>query len=306
MTPPAALSPLALAHLASVYLVWGSTYLAIRFGVAVWPPFVLGTVRFLVAGLGMLAAAKILGHKLALDRRSAVTCLITGFFLFVFGNGAVLLAEQTTSSGLVAILIATTPIWMTLAAWLLGTGRRPSLRVVLSFVLGLSGVGALVVNGGTVTPPNVLLLMLGSAVWASASVWMAKRDPQGSLLVRSAYEMLAGGAGFLALALGHGDLARLGPAMLAPAPLLSVAYLIVFGSCVGFVSFTWVVGNLPPHLAGSYAFVNPVVAVFLGALFGERLTPQALLATVLVVAGVALAAIEPGKQAASQVSALLE
>ncbi|MDI6871760.1 MAG: EamA family transporter [Bacillota bacterium] len=286
------LSPLALTHLAIIYVVWGSTYLAIRFAVAVWPPFLTGVVRFLSAGTLMLLTAKAFGHSLRLDRRALATSFLSGLLLFPVGNGAVLWAEQTTSSGLVATLTATVPIWMTLFAWLMGTHARPSLRVFVALALGLSGVALLVANGGAaVSAANAFILLVGAATWAFASVWVAKRRPAGSLLVRVAYQMLAGGAGFVLLALLHGDGARVGPALLAPKPLLAILYLAVFGSCIGYFSFSWLVAHVPPHIVGTYAFVNPVIAVILGAFFGEAVTAQGVLAIGLVVTGVVLAAL---------------
>ncbi len=288
------LSPLALANLAIVYVVWGSTYLAIRFAVAVWPPFLIGVTRFLAAGTLLLLAAKVMGHSLRLDPHALATSVLSGLLLFPIGNGAVIWAERTISSGLVATVIATVPLWMTLLAWMMGTQTRPSLRVFTALGLGFAGVALLVIDGGgAVSAANALILLVGAGSWAFASVWVAKRQPGGSLLVRSACQMLAGGAGFLLLASLSGELARLDPRLLAPAPLLSVAYLVVFGSCLGYVSFSWLVSHVPPHIAGTYAFVNPVIAVVLGAFFGESISPQAVLAIALVVAGVALAAAVP-------------
>lgn len=288
------LTPLAVANLGIVYLFWGSTYLGIRFALQAWPPFLLGGTRMLTAGALMLLAARALGQPLRLDRHAAVTSIVSGLILFPAGNGSVTWAEQTTPSGLAATLVATVPIWMTLLAWLLGTHARPSLRVIAALGLGLAGVALLVAEGpAAVSPVNSLVLLLGAAAWAFASVWVAKRRPSGPLFVRAAYQMLAGGAGLVAMSLAAGETARVGPALLSPVPLLSLGYLVVFGSCVGFVSFQWLIGHLPPHISGTYAFVNPVVAVILGMLFGEKVTGQTLLAIALVVAGVALAAIVP-------------
>lgn len=296
-----------MANLALVYVFWGSTYLAMRFALSAWPPFLLGAARFLAAGLLMLGAAKFLGQSLRLERQALVTSVVSGLILFPVGNGAVLWAEQTTSSGLAATLIATTPIWMTLAAWFLGTHGRPTLRVAASLGLGLTGVGLLVANGGgAITPTNALILLVGAAFWATTSVWVAKRQPGGSLLVRSAVQMLAGGLGFVVMALFRGEAGRSGPALLTPVPLLAAGYLVVFGSCVGYVAFAWLVGHVPPHIAGTYAFVNPVIAVMLGALFGEQVSPQGILAIVLVVAGVALAAVVPDRTAELERAPLAE
>jgi drug/metabolite transporter (DMT)-like permease len=294
------LSPVALLNLASVYVFWGSTYLAIRFVVAVWPPFLSGATRFAAAGGALLLLARLLGQSLKLNRHSLVTSLVSGLILFPLGNGAVVWAERTTSSGLAATVIATSPVWMTLFGWGLGTHARPTLRVFLSLALGLSGVALLVGSGGVISPASTLILLAGSVAWSFASVWVASRKAQGPILVRSAYQMLAGAVGFTLLAVLAGDPSRITPAMFRPGPLLALAYLVVFGSGLGYLSFAWLVSNVPPHIAGTYAFVNPVFAVLLGTLFGERLTAQTVLAIVLVIGGVVLAAAIPETRARLQ------
>jgi drug/metabolite transporter (DMT)-like permease len=172
------LSPVALANLLIVYVLWGSTYLAIRFAVAAWPPFLLGFVRFVVAGALLLAVTVARGESVRLDRKSLITSVVGGLLFFPIGNGAVVWAEQTTSSGLVATLIATVPLWMAAIGWWLGTGQRPSLRMFASLGLGLVGVAVLVARGRTVVSPlNAAVLMAGAFAWAFTSVWTAKRRP---------------------------------------------------------------------------------------------------------------------------------
>ena len=282
------------AALTVVYLVWGSTYLAIRVAVDTLPPLSMAGVRFLVAG-GLLAAVAVARGDwrdgpvgLAQWRAAA----IVGAALLLGGNGAVVTAERRIPSGVAALLVAMLPFWVALIdrVWF---GRRLGRRATAGLGLGFAGVALLFgrPETGGVDPFAALLCIGASASWAVGSVYARTAPLPRRPLVATSMEMLAGGT-LLALAgmLG-GELASVQPAAFSTASLLALAYLVVFGSLVAFSTFVWLLHNAPLPLVSTYAYVNPVVAVLLGwALLGEPLTPRMLVAATVVVLGVALVA----------------
>lgn len=284
-----------IAAFAAVYLVWGSTYLAIRFAVAELPPFITAGVRFLIAGAILLAWARLRGEPVP-DRRQARGAAIGGLFLLLGGNGAVVWAEQFVPSGIAALIVATLPVWMVLIEWARPGGRRPRAGVFAGLALGLAGIALLIdptaIAGESVHVVGAIVLCFGSISWAAGSIYMRHVPMPGTAITSNAVQMLAGGVGLTLTALAVGELGSLNLAAASPRALASVAYLILFGSLVGYTAYTYILRVSTPARVSTYAYVNPVVAVFLGWAFaGEVVTLRTVAAAAVIVGGVAIITI---------------
>lgn len=279
------------AAFAAVYLIWGSTYLGIRFAIQTLPPFAMGGVRVVVAGVLLYAWTRLRGAPAPTPLHWREAAIVGGLML-LGGNGAVVWAEQRVPSGLTALLVATTPLWMVVLEAL--RGRLPTRWVVAGVGLGLAGIALLVVPGRLagglhVDPLGAGVLVMGSLCWAAGSLYSRRARLPKAALQGVALEMLAGGAGLLLLATAGGEWSRLHLEAVSSTSWLAFAYLIVFGSMIGFSSYLWLLRHTTPARASTYAFVNPVVAVFLGwALAGEPLSARTGLAAAVIVLAVAL------------------
>ena len=282
-----------LAAFAVVYVVWGSTYFGMRVAVETLPPFLMGGVRFLTAGAVLALWVAVRERPRWPSRGEWAWAVATGALLMVVGNGGVVWAEaRGVPSGVVALLAASLALWMVVLDWVRPGGRRPTAAVWAGLLLGLAGVALLVgpgalAGGGGVDPLGAACVLGGSLAWAGGSLLSAGRGRPPSALLGSALQMLCGGALLGVLAFAHGDLAR------AAAPsarsVLAVAYLVVFGSLVGFTAYAWLLRHAAPARVATYAYVNPVVAVALGAaLGGEPLSARVLAAAAVIVGAVAL------------------
>ena len=283
---------------AAVYLVWGSTYLAIRFGVETIPPFILGGTRFLVAGLILAVVSRLRGAP-APRPAEWKAATISGVFMVVGGNGLVCWAELYVPSGLAALLVATVPLWLVAIARL-GPDREIARPLeVVGLGLGLAGVVVLVsgsndeIGVGGATSDQVLIgalaILVASLSWAVGSMYNRRAALPSPPLYGTGLTMIAGGAVLLLVALGTGEFARLSPADIAARSWWSLAYLTLFGSIVAFSAYMWLLRNVRPAAAGTYAYVNPVVALFLGWwLAGEAFTPPMLVGSAIIVAAVVL------------------
>lgn len=274
-----------------VYVVWGSTYLAIRFAIETLPPMLMAGFRFLLSGAMLYAWARLrgAGRPAAVHWRSAA--IVGGLLLFA-GNGIVVWAEQWVDSGLTALLVSTTPLWMVLLSWLRQGGARPGLPVWAGIALGFAGVGLLVnpAGGGAggVSLPAAALLVAASFCWASGSLYSRRAPLPSSPVLATGMEMLAGGAMLLVLGLALGEAGRLDLAAVSTRSLLGFAYLVLFGA-LAFTAYIWVLKAASPALVSTYAYVNPLVAVLLGwALAGEALTARTAIAALVIISGVAL------------------
>ncbi|MCV2488441.1 EamA family transporter [Geodermatophilus sp. YIM 151500] len=279
------------AALGTVYLVWGSTYLAIKYTVTALPPLLAMGGRFLVAGVLLLAAVVLLRGPgvLRMTRSQAATAAVCGLLLLLGGNGMVAVAEQDVDSGLAALLIASTPLWVVALRALLRD--RPSPVTVAGLVLGLVGVGLLLAPGiggpGRLGP--LLLVCLAAALWAGGTVLATRRPLPADPFVTTVVEMLAGGAAMVVVGSLAGEWGRLEPAAVPASSWIALAYLVVAGSLVAYSAYVWLLARAPVSLTTTYAYVNPVVAVALGALFlGEPLTTDVLVGGGIIVAAVAL------------------
>lgn len=274
--------PLAIAlALAALYLIWGSTYLAIRFALeGGFPPFILGGIRFLIAGGLMFAVLRLRGTP-APTRAQWANLAVMGLLLLAFGNGMVNLAEQTVSSGLAAVAVASAPIWMGVFAML--RGDKPTRSEWIGIAIGFVGVVWLNA-GGTLSASmkGLVALLVASLAWSFGSIWSRGRDLPAPFMA-AAGQMLCGGMIMLGMALITGE--RM--ALPTPKGLAAFAYLVVAGSIVGFSAYIWLLHHVRPALASSYAYVNPAIAVVLGAwLAGERASPAELGAMGVILAGV--------------------
>ncbi len=282
-----------LAAFASIYVIWGSTYLAIRFAVETIPPFIMGGIRFVVSGALLFAWARYRGAPRPTMRhwRNAT---VAGGLLLLGGNGAVVWAEQFVPSGLTALLVSILPFWLVIIEWVRPPRRRPHGAVLIGLIVGFTGIVVLVGPGnigghGDVRPIGAVVLILGSLSWAVGSFFSRDADLPQSGLLTTGMEMLGGGtlmliAGALSGELSHFDLHRV-----SRASEMGVLYLITFGSLLGFTSYIWLLDKVSPARLGTYAYVNPVVAVILGwAIASERLSLRTAVAAVIVICAVAL------------------
>jgi drug/metabolite transporter (DMT)-like permease len=275
----------------AVYLCWGMTYLAMRVAVKDIPPHLMSGARFLVAGMVLYLWSRSRGDP-APGAKEWKAAAVVGAFLLLGGNATVAWAEQQVPSGLAAVLIAVAPIWMVGFEWARG-GRRPSRRVLAGLLLGLLGMGLLVTpNGDSSNQVNLLggvVLVLASASWAWGSVFSKTAALPRSPFLATSMEMLAGGALILVVAALTGQIQDFKPGEVSTDAVLSWLFLVVFGSLVGFTAYIWLLGVTSIAKAGTYAYVNPVVAVFLGwAILGEPVTARTIAAAGVILVGVAL------------------
>ncbi len=274
--------------LGAVYVIWGSTYLAIRLAVETLPPFTMAGARFVVAGAGMYAWARARGAARP-PVQAWLAAAVVGAMLLAVGNGGVVWAETRVPTALAALLIATMPLFMAGFRW--AGGERPSWKLGAGLVAGMLGVG-LLVRGGSAGGVDVFaaVVLLGAAAsWAAGSLY-AKRAPlPADPLLATALPMIAGGAILVVAGAAAGEWGRLDLAHASAASVGALLYLTVFGSVVAFTAYSWLLRSVPTSLASSYAFVNPAVAVALGwAFLGEELGPGGLAGGASVVVAVVL------------------
>ena len=277
---------------AAVYVLWGSTYLAIRIGVETIPPFVLAGLRHLTAGILLFAWLRARGVPAPLPRHWRSAAVIGGLLL-LGGNGLVTWAEQRVPSGLAALIVASVPIWMTLLDGL-QRRERPHGVVLAGLALGLLGIAFLVApgrfaGGARVDPVGAAALLTAALLWAVGSLYSRRAPLPSSTLLATAMEMVAGGAILLLAATVTGEWSGLSLAAVSSRSLFSLVYLIVAGSLLGFSAYIFLLGATTPARVSTYAYVNPVVAVFLGWAFaGEPVTLRTFIAAAVIVTAVAL------------------
>ena len=280
----------------AVYIIWGSTYLAIRFAIETLPPLAMAAVRFLVAGALLYAWARRSGVP-APTAREWRGAAVVGALLLLGGNGGVVLSQQWIPSGLAALLVATVPLWMVLVHWLWGGGARPGLLLSFGLVWGLAGVALLVSSreigmGGPEDLLGGLLVLAGSFCWALGSVLQRRLHLPAAPRMSTALQMLAGGASLLVAALLVGEAGRFRPDAVSLRSVLAVLYLTVFGSLVAFSAYIWLLRVTTPARVATYAYVNPVVALLLGwVVVGEQLTGRTLLAGFVILTAVMLISV---------------
>lgn len=278
-----------IAAFAVVYIVWGSSYFAIRVGLEAVPPFLLPGIRFLLAGSALVVWARRTGAPRPTRAQWRVGA-VTGTLMLLVGNGGVTFSEQRAPSGLVALMVSIVPLWMVIIEWLRPGGVRPGKGVWIGILAGSCGIVLLVdpgasLHGAAVPPFEALLLLLSTLGWAAGSLYSRHTRVEGSTLMLAGLQMLVASGLFLIIALVRGELDDVRAA--GPIPWLAVAYLAVFGSVVAYSSYVWLTRATTPARLATYAYVNPIVALILGALLGnEPITLRVLIAAALVIVAV--------------------
>jgi drug/metabolite transporter (DMT)-like permease len=295
MTAPRPSRLLIVLAFAAVYVVWGSTYLAIRLAIETLPPFLMTGTRFTLAGLILFTWAVLKGERFIPPLSQWRTAYIVGGLLLLGGNGGVTWAEKYIASGLAALLVASEPLWVVLLNWRL-TRNRPNSKVLLGVFIGLAGVALLVSDGlGSGNGNTTITLVAAGAVliagfcWAAGSVYSNHQPISVSTVMAAGMQMMSGGSLLLLLGLVHGDFQHLNLSNASWTSIGAFFYLLVFGSLVGFTAYSWLLHNVTPARAATYAYVNPVVAVFLGwVIAGEPLTSRMLSAAAVIIGSVIL------------------
>jgi drug/metabolite transporter (DMT)-like permease len=279
------------AAFAAIYLIWGSTYLAIRFAIETLPPFLMTGIRFVAAGSAMYTWFRLRG--VAPPRRSQwLAAALVGVLMLLFGVGGVSWAEQRIPSGVAALIVAVGPLSMVLVDWLFFNGERPDIRVFAGILLGFVGVALLigpqhVAGTGRVDPVGVAVILFGTITWSFGSLYSRGDQLPASPGLATGMEMLAGGAALLVVALGLGEWEMLFVNRISLRSFLALVYLAMFGSIIALSAYLWLLKWVSPARVVTHAYVNPVVAVLLGwALAGEPLNARTLAASVVIIAAV--------------------
>lgn len=281
------------AALVAVYLIWGSTYLGIRFAIETLPPFLMAAGRFLVAG-SLIYGWTIHTSPDRPTRAHWRSAVIIGGLMLLGGNGMVTWSEQHISSGLAALIISGTPLWIVVFNWLFFGSSRPNRRMAFGLALGLVGIAVLIgpadlVGGSDVNPLGVAGVMLAEICWATGSLYSRRAAMPASPMLATGMEMLAGGVLLTVVGTLAGDWARFDPGAVSLRSAGAWVYLAIFGSLISFSAYIWLLHNTTPARAASYAYVNPVVAVFLGwALAGEELSVRMIVAAAIIISSVML------------------
>ena len=281
---------------AGIYVIWGSTYLAILFAIRSIPPLLMAGTRFLFAGIILYSAARMMGapRARAVDWRTA---LIVGACLLLGGNGGVTLSEQYVPSGLAALLVATVPIYIALLSWIFGLSERPRAITMLGLAGGFAGVAFLIApaahfsNSGESPRAwiGMSILLCSSLIWSAGSLYSRNVHNASSPFLAAGQQMLCGGTLLVIAGFVMGEWQRLDLGQITTVSMMAFIYLVLIGGIVGYVSYTWLLRYCEPAKVATYAYVNPIVAMLLGVFFaGERLTLRTTLAAGLIIGSVAV------------------
>lgn len=293
-------SLLLVASFLAVYIIWGSTYFAIRVGLESFPPLLLAGTRHLVAGLLLCFLFRRTGTRPT--KAQWITAAITGVLLLFGGNGGVCWAEEYVPSGITALLVATVTLWMVLVDWLRPGGHRPSARVLFGIVTGFAGLLVLVGpahlgSSGRVDPVGAGILVLASLSWACGSLYSKHGSLPSSPLLGVGMQGLCGGSTLWIIGLLGGEGAHFHPSQVSLRSWLAVGYLVLFGSCIGFTAYLYILKKSAAARVATYAFVNPIVAMILGWGFaGEALTVRTLIAGTIILTAVVLVITAPHRE----------
>lgn len=285
---------------ATIYIVWGSTYLGIRVAVETMPPFLMAASRFLIAGSLLFAVMKLRGVPWPTLRQWRINAVI-GTFLLLGGNGLVVWAEQTIPSGITALLIGVGPLFIVLTEWAWPGGTRPTWITMLALLIGFAGVAWLAAPweseaSGGLHAAGLVAVLGASIFWAIGSIYSRHAMHGTDLFMASALQMLGGGCALVVVALIHGDFGAFDFAAISGRSWAAYFYLIGAGSLVGFSTFVWLMKHSTPARVATYAYVNPIVAVFLGwLLLGEPITSRTLVASAIIVAAVVIITVQKNR-----------
>jgi drug/metabolite transporter (DMT)-like permease len=278
-----------------LYLVWGSTYLGIRFAIETIPPFLMAGARFLLAGMIMFAIAWSQNACKSSWANWRVS-LVVGACLLLAGNGGVTISEQYIDTGLAALIVAIVPIYIVILSWATGMAPRPAPIIWLGLVGGFVGVGILLgpalrfsSNGGRHPAIGMSILLVSSFVWSAGSLYSRSAKHAASPFLTAAQQMLCGGLLLLLAGIITGELRSFHPRSISMLSLASFIYLVIIGAVVGYTAYIWLLRHCDPAKVATYAYVNPIVAVLLGAAFaGETLSVRVLIAGALIIGSVAI------------------
>jgi drug/metabolite transporter (DMT)-like permease len=289
---------------AAIYVIWGSTYLAIRFAIETLPPFLMASARFLIAGALLYAWSRLYGRAARPTREQWRAAAVVGVLLLLGGNGLVVWAQTRVPSGVAALLIGMLPCWMVLFDWLRPRGVRPGPQIVFGLALGLAGLVWLIgpdslMGGGRVDLLGALALLLAEISWAAGSIYSRHAQLPPAPFLSTAMQMLTGSIALLFVSVALGEPWHMDATGFSARSILAWVYLIVFGSIVAYSAYVWLLRASTPARVSTYAYVNPVIAVFLGWLLAdEALTMRMLIAAVVIVGGVVLITLAPKPPAA--------
>ena len=293
---------------AIIYFVWGSTFLAIRIGVREVPPFLLAAMRFVIAGLVLYGWMIVRGEQ-SPAKRQWISVFILAFLIFVLDYGLVFWAEQRVPSGLAAVMMATIPVFMALSEILLLRTQTISLRLAFALVVGICGVAVLVTHslnlgGAPIDRKGAVALVVAAMSWSLASALTRKLPLPDSKVMSSGAQMLAGGILLSLAAAALGEFRNFHPGTVSRQTWLALLYLIVAGSIIAFTAYVWLIHHESPTKVGTYAYVNPIVAVLIGYLLaGESLGRRTILGTLLVLVSVVVVTTLPAKKPVVRLSA---
>ena len=296
--------------LGTIYVVWGSTYLAIAVVVQTLPPFLSAGVRFVIAGMALAAflAARHGLARLRVSRRELRGAAIVGLSLLLFGNGFVQMAERDVPSGLAALIVGSVPLWVVVYRRVAGETIGP--LALGGVLLGFAGVAFLVVPRGAtgeVAPIGIAFMLVAAASWAWGTFRSKHLELPRDPLVSTTLQQLCGGIGLLAAGTIVGEWRGLDAATFSGRSILALGYLVVFGSLVAFSAYTWLLVHVPVSTVATYAYVNPVVAVLLGAMIlDEAITPTIVIGAAMVIAAVAFIVRRQAPSAPDEVIAMPE
>ena len=277
--------------LLALYIVWGSTYLAIRFAVDTIPPFLQAGLRFLISGLILVIWRRAAGDEMP-SLKQWRSLAIVGTLLLLGGNGLVSFAEQRIASGVAALIIGTVPLWLVLIEAIRPGGVRPSWRALIGLIVGFGGI-YLLIGPSELTGKfqfdilGTLTLITAAFLWSLGSIYSRSAELPKSALMTTGAEMLAGSIPIFIVSILFGELKSFSFAQVSGQSWLALLYLITFGSMVGFVAYIWLLQNAPVSLVATYAYVNPLVAVLLGSWFAQ----ESLTARTLVAAGIIIGSV---------------
>jgi drug/metabolite transporter (DMT)-like permease len=309
--PPAVqtLSPSAVSFFlafAAIYLIWGSTYLGIRVAIETIPPFLMAGVRFIIAGGVLLACLRIRGVPAPTARQWRINIVI-GIFLLLGGNGLIVWAEQYVPSGITALIIGVQPLFIVLTEWAWHGGSRPTRITTIALLVGFAGVTWLAAPWETTAHGGLhvagVIAILGACVfWAFGSIYSRNAKHGADPLLAAAVQMLGGGVALTILALAHGEFGLLNLAAISARSWGAFGYLIIFGSLIGFSTFVWLIKHSTPARVSTYAYVNPIVAVFLGWLIlHEPISPRTMVASIVIVTAVVIITSDKNKVPAKSI-----
>lgn len=299
----------------AVYVFWGSTYLAIKYAIETLPPFLMAGARFAFAGSILFLWARLSKDYERPTLAHWKTSAIVGTLLLLGGNGGVVIAQHYIPSSLAALLVATEPLWIVVLSWLWLKNGRPNWRVAAGLLLGFAGVWILisgrasngVESGGASQWIGIVAVMVGALSWATGSIYGLRASVPKSSLLTAGMQMLAGSVSLLLVGLVRGEWSTFNPSAVSNNSLFGLAYLVIFGSLVGFTAYSWLLKNARPSMVATYAYVNPVIAVILGWMIaGESMTGQMLIGAGVVVGSVVLITSQNTTEAETEIENIHE